>query len=327
MINEQLTFEKFGYHSYDWSEKSEKRIVVVCDKCGKVREVSKLGHKALCKSCSKMGNQSGKNRTKESYVRGIETRKKTIEERGYYFSEETLNTLSEKCGIPATGTKYIHNIAGEEKRVAHELVEDYLDNGWSLGFSNDHIKNNNLTSKETREKQKNSMIGHVTSEETKNKIRVKLTGTKHSDESYEKAKITWKQNKDKNIFNILKASHKRPNNFEIPATLYLNILYGNKFIYTGNGSFIRNGRSADAVAESLKMVALFHGIYYHWNNKHPNIQITEADRRSIEKVDSLPFLAAGYKVIVIWEDEFNQMMKQGHINDGVCKILNLGKNS
>ncbi|MBE9594203.1 MAG: hypothetical protein IMF19_12095 [Proteobacteria bacterium] len=41
MIDEEATFEKFGYNVRDLAPKSNKKIIAVCDDCGKIREVCK----------------------------------------------------------------------------------------------------------------------------------------------------------------------------------------------------------------------------------------------------------------------------------------------
>jgi len=102
-----------------------------------------------------------------------------------------------------------------------------------------------------------------------------------------------------------KASY-RPNIFEGKALNYLNTIYNNKFKYTGDCTFLINGRSPDAYSEELKTVALFHGIY--WHLRKYGLEITEENKRSVEKIDSLPFTTAGYKVIFIWEDEIDNLI-------------------
>jgi hypothetical protein len=52
MIDNEATFNKFGYYANDLKLKSSKRIVVVCDRCGKVREVYKFSYCDLCNSCA-----------------------------------------------------------------------------------------------------------------------------------------------------------------------------------------------------------------------------------------------------------------------------------
>ena len=57
MIDEEATFEKFGYRSTDLKPRSNKKIVALCDNCGKIRYYSKDNYKCLCKSCSAKQNQ------------------------------------------------------------------------------------------------------------------------------------------------------------------------------------------------------------------------------------------------------------------------------
>ncbi len=52
MINEELTFQRFGYYTKNLAPRSGKRIVVNCDKCGKEREIQKSMYRALCEYCA-----------------------------------------------------------------------------------------------------------------------------------------------------------------------------------------------------------------------------------------------------------------------------------
>ena len=52
MILEEETFKKFGYHTYNLSPQSSKKIVVSCDECGKTREIGKRYYRIHCKSCA-----------------------------------------------------------------------------------------------------------------------------------------------------------------------------------------------------------------------------------------------------------------------------------
>lgn len=52
MIDEEETFRCFGYYSTNLSPKSGKKIVAVCDNCGKVRIVKKQDYRNLCHICS-----------------------------------------------------------------------------------------------------------------------------------------------------------------------------------------------------------------------------------------------------------------------------------
>lgn len=53
MIDEEATFEKYGYYSTDWAEKSNKKIVAICDDCGAVRYPKKCDYRQLCTRCVK----------------------------------------------------------------------------------------------------------------------------------------------------------------------------------------------------------------------------------------------------------------------------------
>ena len=79
MFDEEATFKKFGYHSYDLKPKSGKKVVAVCDDCGKVRVLSKQGYHARCSSCV-----------------SEETRKKMSDaHKGIYHLEEARKKLSD----------------------------------------------------------------------------------------------------------------------------------------------------------------------------------------------------------------------------------------
>ena len=52
MIDEKQTFERFGYVSTDLSSQSGKKIVSVCDNCGKIRELMKFAYHELCVKCA-----------------------------------------------------------------------------------------------------------------------------------------------------------------------------------------------------------------------------------------------------------------------------------
>ena len=46
-----------GYYSYDLSPKSNRKIVVVCDVCGKQRIIEKCNYRPLCRSCAQNGKR------------------------------------------------------------------------------------------------------------------------------------------------------------------------------------------------------------------------------------------------------------------------------
>lgn len=51
MIDEEATFKKFGYYSFNLLPCSHRLLIAVCELCGKVREIPKDGYRTLCLSC------------------------------------------------------------------------------------------------------------------------------------------------------------------------------------------------------------------------------------------------------------------------------------
>jgi G:T-mismatch repair DNA endonuclease (very short patch repair protein)/AraC-like DNA-binding protein len=114
-----------------------------------------------------------------------------------------------------------------------------------------------------------------------------------------------KKQSEETIKKKLAAVCASPNKFEQKCQEFLNKLYPNKFKYVGDGSILISGRSPDFINEELKTVVLANGCYYHLSIK--NLEITEENKRVIEKYEALPFLSAGYKVLFVWEDEINKL--------------------
>ena len=92
MINEEATFEKFGYYARDLKPQSAKKIVAVCDDCGKVRISPKSHYHARCISCANKGERNhnhGKHHSED-------TRKKLSDARkGKHPSEEARKKMSD----------------------------------------------------------------------------------------------------------------------------------------------------------------------------------------------------------------------------------------
>ena len=55
MIDEDRTLSIYGYTSKDLSSQSAKRIIVMCDECGKVRDVRMNSYRDLCPACAQRG--------------------------------------------------------------------------------------------------------------------------------------------------------------------------------------------------------------------------------------------------------------------------------
>lgn len=130
MIDEEETFKRFGYRSKDLKPKSGKKIVAVCDICGKVREVVKADYCVLCRPCS---DKSDERKRKISEGRkgkhhSEETRKKIGEaqkgEKSYYYgkhlSEETIRKISETLK-GEKNPNYGKHLSDEQRRKLSEV--------------------------------------------------------------------------------------------------------------------------------------------------------------------------------------------------------------
>ena len=118
MIDEKATYEKFGYYSRDLKPQSGKKIVVVCDDCGKIRIIKKCDYRGLCISCAVKGERHpcfGKHLPEE-------TRKKISDaHKCIYPSEETRRKLSDarKGKHPSEETR--KKISDSRKGERHPL--------------------------------------------------------------------------------------------------------------------------------------------------------------------------------------------------------------
>ena len=52
MIDENETFNRFGYRSTDLAHGSHKTVVAVCEGCGSIREIRNSGYRGLCLKCA-----------------------------------------------------------------------------------------------------------------------------------------------------------------------------------------------------------------------------------------------------------------------------------
>ena len=103
-----------------------------------------------------------------------------------------------------------------------------------------------------------------------------------------------------------KLCNARPNKIERKVLMYLNKVNPGMFEYIGDAAVIINHRTADFLSEELKMVVLAHG--YYWHLKKFGLAVTEENKRAVEKIDAIPFVAAGYKVMFIWDDEIDKLL-------------------
>lgn len=116
MIDIEATFKEFGYNPDDLRPQSHKKVIVICDKCGKERVVRLGNYRDLCLSCGHSGEKNsfyGKKHSIESIEKNREghlgnkhsekTKEKMSEDRqgenhpmfGKHHSKETKKKLSE----------------------------------------------------------------------------------------------------------------------------------------------------------------------------------------------------------------------------------------
>lgn len=57
MILEEETFDEYGYYPSELKPQSHKKILAVCDGCGKVRVIEKAHYRSLCRSCCHKGEK------------------------------------------------------------------------------------------------------------------------------------------------------------------------------------------------------------------------------------------------------------------------------
>lgn len=134
MINETLTFEKFGYYSYNLLPNSGKRIVAVCDKCGKVRESKKQQYRLLCSSCVMIG-KPGTNRGRklsEEWRRNLSLSTKGRKRWPFGLSEEVKGKIS--LAIKGNGIGKDNSMFGKGYLIRRE------NNGkWKGGITSLHL--------------------------------------------------------------------------------------------------------------------------------------------------------------------------------------------
>jgi hypothetical protein len=57
MIDEEATYSEFEYYARELTPRSDKRIIAVCDKCGRVRKLRKADYRPLCLHCIQKGRK------------------------------------------------------------------------------------------------------------------------------------------------------------------------------------------------------------------------------------------------------------------------------
>lgn len=125
MIDEDRTMQLFGYTSGELSPKSARRIIAVCEGCGKYRSVIKFAYRDLCRSCVQKGTRNpwygvfgkdhpnfGRNHTEETKHK-ISASMMGVNNPffGKHHTEETKRKLSERIVSNETRHKISENHA------------------------------------------------------------------------------------------------------------------------------------------------------------------------------------------------------------------------
>ena len=122
MINEKETFKKFGYYSIDLSFKSGKKIIAICDDCGKVRELRKSDYRDLCLKCA---NQKI-SRARRGSTHSNATKQKISEARiGFTFSDEAKQKISETLIGSTHSDATKQKMSATKQGISYEEWEEF----------------------------------------------------------------------------------------------------------------------------------------------------------------------------------------------------------
>ena len=171
MIDEYWTFRFFGYTSDSLSDGSHKKIIAVCEECGKYRVLKFQAYHDLCHKCAS-NTEKRRGQCRESarnQVCSNETRRKMSKSRkGRRFSDEHKNRIKENH-VGFTGRRHSDETKkkiGIKSRLCKRTDE------WKSNLSK-------------------SGMGHKLSDDTKRKISIAHNGMKVAEET--KRKISAKE--------------------------------------------------------------------------------------------------------------------------------------
>ena len=110
MIDEEATKKRYGYYSTELTPKSHKKIIAICDGCGKIREIFKHSYCALCISCACKGRTSpmhGKHHTKLTRRKISEACKGKIGEKSNHWKGGKVKRICQECGKEFRVKRYL----------------------------------------------------------------------------------------------------------------------------------------------------------------------------------------------------------------------------
>jgi len=204
-----------------------------------------------------------------------------------YYSNHSVSFVCNKLGNRTYGavTQKARKIGvgGLRKRVVTDSqkkdISDKLKEGYKTGRIKHHQK------------------GKLRTPEEREKISSGL------EEGYRTGRIPiaykGKKRPDSHVKNILKASHVRPNNFEIAVEKWLDKNEPKQWKYVGDGKVIINGHCPDFVnVNGKKEVILANGVY--WHTVHKGIKT----KQQAERKEKKSYEEMGFSVRFVWEDDF-----------------------
>ena len=165
MIDENETSKRFGYMSTDWAQNSCKKVVAVCDGCGKIREIQKRFSDKMCLKCACNTPERAEvlSRIHKGKVVSEEQKRKQREK---MMGHEVTNETRGKMAVASVAAWTEERKESQRKAMTGEN-----------NFNYDKPK-----SPETLEKMKAAATGRTHSEETKQKMSETREGVPKSDE-------------------------------------------------------------------------------------------------------------------------------------------------
>lgn len=133
MILEEETFESFGYYPGALAKRSDKRILAVCETCGKFRNTTKHDYRTFCNSCVKKFAKAWKKESNPKWKGGkIKTIcsycKTPIDVRPYHFGKTKNGHF---CSV-SCGRKFRKNFPKHHTKP--ELIFEEICKTFSLPF-------------------------------------------------------------------------------------------------------------------------------------------------------------------------------------------------
>ena len=107
IIDENLTYKFYKYHSFDLKENSHKHIIIICDECGIPKTTEKRRSDLPCYKCGHTRNhlEETKRKISKSNKGRKHSKEATEKNRNAHFKENLLEETLEKMSISSRGNK------------------------------------------------------------------------------------------------------------------------------------------------------------------------------------------------------------------------------